>query len=557
MKRIFNLVKVMSKASSENLLAVNKKTKIKTGSKLGMLLIYAILVVYIAGFVGFFSYLVINNLASIGQEGLSFQFLFLALNAFIIITTLIVTPTVLYFSKDVENYLVMPLKPWEIMISKFFTSLLFSYLTTLVVMLPFIVMYVYLLGFNLLTVLMYMLTFILIPIFPSSLISIIIILIFTFAPFVKNKDIFTYFTMFITVVFSLSLSLTSKLENIDANSLANLLNSGDNSLLSVIQSPFNPSTQFAKAIINHDLLALIIGVLIALSLLIILGFIGQALYFKGAIGISEMSSKKKNLSLKDSKKLTQSKSQTVSLALQDWRKILRTPILLTNYYMGVILLPILLIIPIIVEGDLSEVLLFIETIKELIKTVDTVFLTKLFILFGLVFGFSLTSFSSLASTSFSREGTNMQFLNSMPISIQTLYHSKLIVSIATLSIIPLIFGLVAGILLNINTVLIIIMSLSIIAGSVFSSLLGCIFDIIAPKLVWETEQQAVKQNFVSMIAMFVQMGFMGLMGYLIFKLTFDQSFILILGVCISLSIALYFISRQLLDKVLLNKVESI
>lgn len=557
MKRIFNLVKVMSKASSENLLAVNKKTKIKTGSKLGMLLIYAILVVYIAGFVGFFSYLVINNLASIGQEGLSFQFLFLALNAFIIITTLIVTPTVLYFSKDVENYLVMPLKPWEIMISKFFTSLLFSYLTTLVVMLPFIVMYVYLLGFNLLTVLMYMLTFILIPIFPSCLISIIIILIFTFAPFVKNKDIFTYFTMFITVVFSLSLSLTSKLENIDANNLANLLNSGDNSLLSVIQSPFNPSTQFAKAIINHDLLALIIGVLIALSLLIILGFIGQALYFKGAIGISEMSSKKKNLSLKDSKKLTKSKSQTVSLALQDWRKILRTPILLTNYYMGVILLPILLIIPIIVEGDLSEVLLFIETIKEVIKTVDTVFLTKLFILFGLVFGFSLTSFSSLASTSFSREGTNMQFLNSMPISIQTLYHSKLIVSIATLSIIPLIFGLVAGILLNINTVLIIIMSLSIIAGSVFSSLLGCIFDIIAPKLVWETEQQAVKQNFVSMIAMFVQMGFMGLMGYLIFKLTFDQSFILILGVSISLSIALYFISRQLLDKVLLNKVESI
>lgn len=557
MKRIFTLVKVMSKASSENLLAANKKTKNKTGSKLGMLLIYAILAVYIAGFVGFFSYLVINTLASIGQEGLSFQFLFLALNAFIILTNLIVTPTVLYFSKDVENYLVMPLKPWEIMISKFFTSLLFSYLTTLVVMLPFIVMYVYLLGFNLVTVLMYILTFILIPIFPSSLMTIIIILIFTFAPFVKNKDIFTYFTMFITVVFSLSLSLTSKLENIDANSLANLLNSGDNSLLSVIQSPFNPSTQFAKAIINHDLLALIIGVLIALSLLIILGFIGQALYFKGAIGISEMISKKKNLSLKDSKKLTQSKSQIVSLALQDWRKILRTPILLTNYYMGVILLPILLIIPIIMEGDLNEIMLVLNNLKEIVKSFDTSFLIKCFILIGIIFGFSLTSFSTLAATSFSREGSNLQFLKSMPIELKTLYHSKLIVSISTLSLIPMIFGLVVCIFLNINIILIALMIFSIIAGSIFSSLLGCIFDIVAPKLIWETEQQAVKQNFVSMIAMFVQMGFMGLMGYLIFKLTFDQSFILILGVSIGLSIALYFISRQLLDKVLLNKVESI
>lgn len=554
MKRIINLVKVMSKATGENLLAAKKS---KTGSKVGMLLVYALLAVYLAGFVGFFSYLIINLLSSIGQEGLSFQFLFLALNAFILLSALIITPTVLYFSKDVEHYIVMPLNPWEIMISKFFTSLLFSYLTTLAVMLPFIVVYTYLIGFNFITILLYAIIFVLIPIFPSALVTIVVILIFTFVPLVKNKDVFTYFTMFLTVVFSLSLSLTSKMENIDATSLANLLNSGNNSLLALIQSPFNPSTHFAKAIINHDLMALIIGTLIALSLLVILGFVGQALYFKGAIGISEIGSKKKTLSLKDTQKMSKTKSQTASLALQDWRNILRTPILLTNYYLGVILLPVLIIIPLIVEGDLSEVLLFIETIKEVVKTVDTVFLTKLFILIGLVFGFSLTSFSSLASTSFSREGTNMQFLNSMPITIQTLYHSKLIVSIATLSIIPLIFGLVAGILLNVNTILIVIMSLSIIAGSVFSSLLGCIFDIIAPKLVWETEQQAVKQNFVSMAAMFVQMGFMGLMGYLIFKLTFDQSFILILGVSFGLSIALYFISRQLLDKVLLNKVESI
>lgn len=554
MKNLIILTKVMAKTSDEALMQ-GKKVNTKKGSKLAMGLLYIFLAVYMLGIAGVGSYFLIDTLHSIGQAGVSFKFLFLALNALSLFTALIATPTVLYFSKDIESYLVLPVKPWEILGAKFLVSLISVYIVNAVLMLPFIAIYFYLTGFNFITLILYIIVAILAPLFPIAIVSIAVVLIFTFIPFVRNKDLFTYFTMFIAIAISMSMSLFTRIESLDAQGLLNLLSSGDNSLMSVVQSPFNPSSQFAEAILNHDVVALLLGTLIALALCALLGFIGQALYFKGAIGIQETSSKKKNLSSKESHKRSKKQPQVLSLVKQDLRLILRTPIYFTNYYFGVILLPILMIVPIVTEGGFDHLPETLAQIRLIIASIETLWMIKIVILIGFAMGFCLATFSTMAATSFSRDGSTLQQMLCLPVSLKTLYHSKLSGAIFTLSPFPMLYALILGLLLNLNLILVVLMLLAVILGTITSSIISCIFDIIAPKLNWESEQQAVKQNFVSMIAMFGEMGVIGLSIYAFVKLDFDVAFVLvILGITL-ISIVIYIISTKLLEGHFRNKIE--
>ena len=95
-------------------------------------------------------------------------------------------------------------------------------------------------------------------------------------------------------------------------------------------------------------------------------------------------------------------------------------------------------------------------------------------------------------------------------------------------LINIVFLIVLGIVMKAPisfVILAVILSLMVIIAS---NLLGIMLDLKKPKLNWDNEAAAVKQNFTSMIAMFGAMIIAVLNGILVFNLSwsFMQMFIL-------------------------------
>lgn len=554
MKNLLVLTKVMAKSSGEEILKGRKHTQ-KKASRYATYGLYIFLGIYMLGLAGSMSYLLINNLNKVNQVTLSFKLLFLLINGLCLFTALIATPTVLYFSKDIESYLVLPVKPWEILGAKFLTSLLSTYLIGLVVMIPFISVYFYITGFDVMTLILYIFTMVLAPLFPTALVTLFIIIIFTFIPFVRNKDLFTYFTILLSLGISLWFSFNVNYTEMSAETISDLFTSGNNTLINLMQSAFNPSSHFANAVIKKEVLSLLYGFLIAAALLAVLGIVSQKLYFKGAIGIQESASKKVVLDSKKTLKLSKSNSQVISLMKQDLKNVLKTPILMTNYFIPSVLLPVMMIIPLVLEVGFDNLGTILNVAKDFVITIPTGDLIQYVILLGFFIGFTITTLSSMPSTSFSREGGSIQNYLTMPLKLKTLYHSKIILSVLSLSIVPVLMVTLIGFALNLNLILIAMMLIMAIYGSIVASVIACLFDIIGPKLKWETEQQAVKQNFMAMVAIFVEMGLIGLIIYTFIKLSFSHAFLVITLCSGALLVGIYVVSISLLDTHLRSKIE--
>ncbi|HBN86005.1 MAG TPA: hypothetical protein DDZ89_19430 [Clostridiales bacterium] len=101
--------------------------------------------------------------------------------------------------------------------------------------------------------------------------------------------------------------------------------------------------------------------------------------------------------------------------------------------------------------------------------------------------------NAVTSTSISREGSNLFIMKYLPMPIEKQIWYKIMSGVWISGIaIVLIFALLAFLKVPLS---ILICSLIVsVNGILFSSMTGIIADLLNPKLVWDNEQAAVKQN---------------------------------------------------------------
>jgi hypothetical protein len=148
---------------------------------------------------------------------------------------------------------------------------------------------------------------------------------------------------------------------------------------------------------------------------------------------------------------------------------------------------------------------------------------------GLIAGVSLaaslfiSSSNGITSTAISREGKNLFIAKYIPVSYTTQLTAKLLSGIM-LSTIAIVMMLLVGIILIKPSVYlpIIILFLSLPAVT-FICIIGIIIDLNFPKLNWDNEVKAVKQNFNVVITLVIGMITAALIGFLVIKFE-DYSF---------------------------------
>lgn len=452
---------------------------------------------------GFLTREALYILLPIQQEGLVISLLFLALSTMIFFMAIFLVPAVYYFSKDSETLLALPLTPETIVLSKFSISMVYEFLTIFVISAPIIVGYISIMNPNILFYLILFVVLLTISIVPLAFAGLIIMVIMAFVPFFKNRDFFNYASGFLALVFAIGLNyVLGGTATLDQNSLIQMLNNGNNSLLGIMKIAF-PNVPFAiSALVNNNLIDFVIYLVITALILIGFVFVSKLVYFKGVIGVNETSASRKNLNLKAYNKITSSKGVIFSYFIKEMKLMIRTPVYLLNNISTVILIPGILIVT-MMSGAGAD-----DEILSLINSIDwssgNILLIITFI--GFVVGLLMSTMNLITVTALSREGTNIYFMKLIPMSYVKQIQAKILSGIV-ISLIGILFMLVpAWIFFKIQFHLIFFAFIASILAMIFVNYLGMIVDLIHPKLIWEQETAAVKNNLNSMFTMLPAFG---------------------------------------------------
>ena len=452
---------------------------------------------------GFLTREALFMLLPIQQEGLVISLLFLALSTMIFFMAIFLVPAVYYFSKDSETLLALPLTPEAIVLSKFSLSMVYEFLTIFVISTPIIIGYISIMNPNVLFYLMLVVVLLTIAIVPLAFAGLIIMVIMAFVPFFKNRDFFNYASGFLALTFAIGLNyLMGGTATLDQNSLIQLLNNGNNSLLGIMKIAF-PNVPFAiSALVNSNILDFVIYLVITALVLVGFVFVSKLVYFKGVIGVNETSASRKNLNLKAYNKITSSKGIIFSYFVKEMKLMIRTPVYLLNNISTVILIPAILLVTLVsgVGAD-DEVVMLINSIDW---SSGSILLIITFA--GFVVGIMMSTMNLITVTSLSREGTNIYYMKLIPMSYVKQIQAK-ILSGVVVSMVGILFMLVpAWIFFKIQFHLIFFAFIASILGMIFINYLGMIVDLIHPKLIWEQETAAVKNNLNSVFTMLPAFG---------------------------------------------------
>lgn len=524
MRKIFTISKMMLKTNSNPFEGLTNKTNAKPMSLpvkifLGIVIGFSLIVV-----MGLFSYLVssiLDFLGNINQPYYAVYLYLIAVAAFCTFFAIILTPSTYYFDETIERYLVLPIKESHYLAAKWIVN---AYNISLMAI-PFSVLFTIIFAFKV-SIAWYTIPFLFIamivtPLIPISAVVFFTVLLFKAMPFVRNKNVYVYFTSFLALVFGLGFNLLTSTMG-DMDNLVEAILSGikgqNNSLLNVVESAVPSIGMFMEAITKGSILHFLAAIGITALIVVLTIIFTKYNYLKSALSMSETSQSSKKLTTdKFQKKLVQS-SKLKSLMLTDFRIIMRTPIYATNYFLPIIIVPVAMAFGLgTAGGDLSALSELPELVKPFIDSIMGPELALGVLSASIILGYIVGSFSTVTSTAISREGTNMQSLILMPVSLLTLIYAKITLGVLTLGIIPLIVIVVLHVLLKLPFIVLLLVLVGTVIGLICGNVISILLDVIKPKLVWNSEQEAVKQNFLSIIPMFLSFGVLFLTVHMQFQ----------------------------------------
>lgn len=490
-----------------------KKQMIVTKILLALVSLFIILPFVVVS--GLFIYTVTNSLVEYNYETIGLEFMCILLCVFTFIFSFNVILNELYFTGDIENLLPLPLKPREIVGAKIASIFCAESLVQLLVIFFSVIGFFFALGLSFKNFLLGILGMITLPMIPIIYCSIISLLIMSFTRFIKNKEtIRKVGLVFVLAVLMLFVYFLGALQNFDLELYIEGFVNGDQTFLHVMRGILPHINLFIDILVTGSIRSLLLYILVNIGFIVVLLVLADVCYFKGVVGLSskDTESKKSSSNILNNIKV---ENPTNSYFKKEIFTLFRT----SSYFLNCILINFIWPIFVYVICKLKFPDLTLSKLKNLVTSTDN---NTLIIIFMFVIGVSilLPALNSIASSSFSREGKNFYFMKYIPMDYSSQVYVKLLVSFIIafigVNVFSLIFYLVIGLKVSTAFIFLIISFLAIL----FICSLGIIIDSINPKLVWDDELNALRENsnnFIVMgISIFVFIVLAGLC-YLLYK----------------------------------------
>jgi len=486
------------------------------------------------------------------QEAVILSLWVVGLSSFIFFIALFMIPALFYFNKDIERLLVLPIQARTLLLSKFILVYIYEGLTVVFISLPILIPYAVLVQPSLWFYPIALVLIVTISIVPLSLAALLVMVVMGLFPRFKNRDLFNLLSSFIILAVAIAFSLViNQPLDMDVDRLALAIVEGNNSLTHFIQS-FIFSASFAiRALVDYSMIDLLLYVVITIASLVVFVSVGQVLYFKGVIGVSETAARRHQLNESTYQKATQRTPVIFAYWLKEMRLLIRTPIYLFNNVSTSLLMPIIMIPILFTQANSDDQ--FVLWLQSIDWSNPSVYMMVMLV--GLILGFALSALNIITPSAISREGTSIGFMKYIPLSYTNQIYAKLLSGL-TISFIGIaIFILALAYLLKWSFFLIVLALVAAGLASVMINQVGILIDLVRPKLIWENEAVPVKQNlngiFSMGIAFALSAGFFFLNQWLDASV-FSASLILIL--LLALNLLTWFILKFAINP-LMNQIE--
>ncbi|OGD25372.1 MAG: hypothetical protein A2V57_10370 [Candidatus Aminicenantes bacterium RBG_19FT_COMBO_65_30] len=450
-------------------------------------------------------------LAPMGQERALLTLGVLAGQLLILLFGIYYVISAFYFSRDLEFLIPLPLRPSEVMISKFAVIMINEYLTVAAIVLPVVVTYGVMakggIGYWVNAVLVYLA----LPVIPLALVSLLVVAMMRFINVSRKKDILILVGSIVLIVLALALQIglgRTAGPQPSAQAVTAFFTSPD-SLLNRVGSKFPPSIWATKAVAagfsseGPANLALLLGVSLAFFAGIVV--MAEKLFYRGLIGLSETTGKKRRLTRDEmSRRVSSGRRAVAAVFGREWKIMNRTPIFLLNGVLVVVIVPVIFVLLANMGsgrggsgggGDLSAIL-------KTMTSANPLFAILAAALFMTVCG----SLNGTSSSTFSREGAQFWISRVIPVAPREQAAAKFLHSylVAMLGVVTA--TVVAAIVLHLKAVhLAAAAGLALVAG-VLLTVVGMIIDLARPLLNWTNPQKAIKQNFNVLLATLADIG---------------------------------------------------
>ena len=544
MDKVIKLTKIFLKNSFSNM---DARMGISTKSK-SKIIVYGLLFLYFAGLIIFLGYNLLDGLIAIHQETIFVGMILFMIFGLVIIQTIFSCINILYFTKDSEYLLPLPLKPYQIILARTNVMLIAEYLIIFLVGFIPLIMYGILTGAGIIYYLTAIFAVILVPILPVLLISIIVMFIMSFAKLTKNRNKFQLFAtlLVLAIIIALSISTSGMKQDLTNEEMAQMIVKA-NGMIELVKGYVPTVDYLMEALTTNSLFTAIVEILKTLGITIV-GFIlymviAQKIYFKGLVGNlfgGGTSSSNKEINQKEYRNSKLYKSYVG----KEFKNMARNPVFLMQCLLPAILIPIVMVV--VVFAGFNSDGMGLEQITQMLQqmTTNTFFIAC--IILGVIQFF--TMFIYISITAISRDGENAVFMKYIPVSLYKQYLYKIIPNII-MNIVTIIITLgMAEYLLNLPVITLIALFIVSTIMGILQSIAMIIVDLKRPKLNWDSEYAVAKQNLNLVFPVLLAMINIAIMVGLVFLLKDINVYIGIglLGI-------LYIVATVVTNKYLYNK----
>ncbi|GFN34296.1 putative ABC transporter permease subunit [Tepidimicrobium xylanilyticum] len=486
---------------------------------------------------------------SIGQESMFLLNGFLLSQMTVFILGILYVMSKNYFSNDLNVLVPLPLKPREIIGSKFISLMVNEYLTSFPIILPFIIIFGFKGNEGLLYWLYALILIIFLPVIPLALASIVVMLFMKYTNIRGRKDLFRIIGYFVFIIGLLAFQF--KIQSLAQNALMEgedlfiKIATDSNLLVKRLGLSFPPSMWGALTLSNYiSIMGLVNLILfVGLSILIFLAmvYISERVFFDGLIGNLEVGTFRGSSEIKVSD-YSKRFPAFIALGLKEIKMLIRTPVYLLNSVVGVVIVPILLVLSTSMDRSQSMegLNILISSYSHLIPLMGAGMITLLGIM------------NCVGCTTFSREGRSLWIQRTLPIKARDQILGRVLSSlfVQLIGILALLGAIAYLGLLNLEDVFWI--TVLGILGSIATTELGMIVDILRPLLNWDNPQKVMKQNLNVLIAMGIGSLYLLGIGFLAYKLLDKISILFIYGIIgfifILTTILFYILLKGLIER---------
>ena len=441
---------------------------------------------------GIFTFLTTAKLSEYGHPEFGVKLMYGLISVFTVVFGINVIFNELYFEDDISYLLPLPLKPEELVLSRFFAVFIGENMMQFAVVIAVVTGFGIAHPMNVFQWIFALAGGFLLPIIPTAVIAILGMLLMTFTRFIKKKE--TVRRISFAIILLILAAGAVMLVSIDIEDIVTYIIEGtavDILFVRILDVLFPQTGMIASFMASGSVLPLLIYAVICVISVLLLAVAAHFFYMESVTRLNETTHVQKNAA---SSVPSISRTAGMTLFVKEMRMLVRTPAFMTNCVAANFVWPVF--VPIfgkIMGADMSRgaVASYFDVPKHVSVSLMVILAVTMV----------TAAMNCLGSDAFSREGKGFDYIKSIPVSYKLQWNVKLAAAMVwTLAgTVPffVFFVIYAG--FEAGTAVLAV--LTVCAACFFVTELGMLLDSLNPKLFWLDALSALRENYNTVFCM--------------------------------------------------------